>query len=77
MKLIKDSVSDSTPFDAAAEIDVSDLVDVVGGTTEHAGTVGCCSGLTTDPGVCSLFCGGGGTCDLGCTNLGCLGCGAS
>ena len=33
---------------------------VVGGETEHLLTIGCCGGITSYPGFCSLFCGGGG-----------------
>ena len=35
---------------------------VVGGSTEHIFTIGCCGGLTTDFGLCSLFCGTGTDC---------------
>lgn len=33
------------------------LEEVAGGRTERMLTMGCCGGLTSDPGYCSLFCG--------------------
>ncbi len=44
------------PENPAGIIDLSDsrLDMVAGGSTEHLLTIGCCSGLTTDPGFCSL-----------------------
>ena len=40
-------------------IDLSDseLDVVVGASTEHLQTLGCCGGLTSDPGFCSWLCG--------------------
>src|SRR2546423_1668711 len=57
------------PQNPAGIIDLSDseLDFVVGASTEHAQTLGCCGGFTSDPGFCSWGCsfdcgGTGNTC---------------
>ena len=47
------------PENPAGTIELADAVldNVVGARTEHLATIGCCSGLTSDPGLCTaLFC---------------------
>ncbi len=54
----------------------ADLQLVAGGSTEHLLTIGCCSGLTSDPGLCSLACDdttGYGCCVASATPMGCCG----
>lgn len=47
------------PEHPAGVIDLSDseLDGVVGASTEHFQTIGCCAGLTSDRGICSWICG--------------------
>jgi mersacidin/lichenicidin family type 2 lantibiotic len=40
----------------AIELHDADVESVPGGSTEHIFTIGCCGGLTTDPGACSALC---------------------
>ena len=49
------------PQNPAGIIDLSEseLEVVVGASTEHIQTLGCCNGFTSDPGYCSWVCGGG------------------
>jgi mersacidin/lichenicidin family type 2 lantibiotic len=51
------------PTNPVGLIDLSDseLEVVVGASTEHIQTLGCCGGLTSDPGFCSWICDTGGT----------------
>lgn len=55
---LADSERQAVPDSPAGAIEVSDfeLDSAVGASTEHLLTIGCCSGLTTDPGFCSFGC---------------------
>jgi mersacidin/lichenicidin family type 2 lantibiotic len=46
------------PESPVGVIDLSDLdlEGAVGAASQHIGTLGCCGGLTTDAGFCSVFC---------------------
>jgi len=58
----------SLPENPAGVLALSDyeLDEVSGARTEHLLTMGCCGGLTTDPGMCSMFCGYSERCTLPC-----------
>lgn len=69
----------SLPESPVGSIDLSDsdLEGVVGAASEHILTLGCCPGLTSDPGACSLACGPGTItpqqCFTGCLDTGTCG----